>query len=118
MTAPCRARGVVLFEAMVALLLLSVAALGYAGLQLRALREGATTMWDTQALLLASEMADSLRANVLAVRAGQFDAPRAAPQVGVCADAAGCTPALMAQADLAQWRLALSRLLPSGSGVV
>lgn len=118
MRARSRVRGVLLIEAVIAVLLLSVAALGYAGLQLRALRVGAATSWDSKALLLASDMADRVRANVPAVTAGQFNLPQAGSGSGACTGGAACTSVQMALADLAQWGGLLARDLPSGRGVV
>lgn len=112
------AQGALLLEAVIALLLLSLAALGYAGLQLRALRVGAATAWDSAALVLASGMADRLRANAQAVASGQFNAPQAVADGSGCAGGAACSAAQMALADLGQWGGVLARDLPSGRGVV
>ena len=56
-----------LMEALVAILLLSICALAYAGLQLRGLSANSSSMWRSKATMLAYEMADRMRANRSAV---------------------------------------------------
>ncbi len=113
-----RRRGIALMEAMIAILLLSIGALGYAALQIKGLSASSSSMWRSKAGNLAYEMADRMRANRAGAVAGAYNA-LAAPQVVTdCGAAADCSPARMAQLDHAQWNATLANELPGGSGVV
>lgn len=114
-----RARGFSLVEALVALVVLSVGMLGIAGLYLESLRSGRVTILRSQAVTLASDLADRIRANRLG-GAGYTHAVADEPAtVGNCLDAAGaCTPAQMAETDKAQWVAAVAAALPGGAGEV
>jgi type IV pilus assembly protein PilV len=113
-----RVRGIALMEAMIAIVLLSIGALGYAALQMKGLSASSSSMWRSKAGILAYEMADRMRANRSGLVAGSYNA-LAAPQVVTdCGTASDCSPARMAQLDHAQWNTALANSLPGGSGVV
>lgn len=105
-------------EALIALLVLSFAALGYAGLQVRGLGANSSAMWRSKASLLASDMADRMRANRAAVTDGRYDNLVGTPSAPGCGTGSNCTPANMALLDHAQWADVLGDELPSGTGVV
>lgn len=109
--------GITLIEALIALLLLSGAALGYAALQVRGLSSNAGAMWRSKAALLAYEMSDRMRANRLAVVAGSYNA-LTVPAAVACGAGASCTTSNMALLDFFQWRTSLASELPAGSGAV
>ncbi len=111
-------RGIALMEALIAIVLLSVGALGYAALQMKGLSASSSAMWRSKAGILAYEMADRMRANRAGVVAGSYNALGAPQAVLDCGAAADCTPARMAQLDHAQWNATLANDLPGGSGVV
>lgn len=98
------AAGFTLVEVLVALLLLSVGLLGLAALQLESLRASRTALLRTQAVLLATDMADRLRAN--RHPADAYDC------AGPCSPGAGGNT--VAVADLADWRAAVAATLPRG----
>ena len=110
-------RGATLMEALVAVLLLSVCALAYAALQLRGLSTNTSSMWRSKAAVLASEMADRMRANRAGVAAGSYNSLTAVA-APACGANSNCTTAQMAQLDFAQWNATLAAQLPGGSGVV
>ncbi|MDT7834243.1 type IV pilus modification protein PilV [Aquabacterium sp. OR-4] len=112
-----RSRGVALMEALIGVLLLSMAALAYAALQVRGLTGNASAMWRSKATLLATEMADRLRANPTGVAEGRYAALSSA-EAPACGEASACTPANMARLDHVQWSAALANDLPQGRGVV
>jgi type IV pilus assembly protein PilV len=58
-----RARGFTLVEAMVALVVLAVGMLGIAGLYVTTLRSGGGAIFRMQAVNLAADLADRIRAN-------------------------------------------------------
>ena len=113
-----RSRGIALMEALVAILLLSIGALAYAGLQMKGLSASSSAMWRSKASILGYEMADRMRANRAGAVAGAYNALGAPQVVTDCGAAADCSPVRMAQLDHAQWNATLANELPGGSGVV
>lgn len=111
-------RGIALLEALIAVLLLSMAALAYAALQVRGLSGNASAMWRSKATLLATEMADRLRANPAGVAGGSYAALTGAPADPGCGTGNACQSGPMAQLDYFQWRTGLAEGLPQGSGAV
>ena len=73
---------------------------------------------------MASDIADRMRANVEAARAGayayrpDFPAREAPDDATRCTGADACGPAELAARDLAEWTLQLRQRLPSGTGYV
>ena len=113
-----RRRGIALMEAMIAILLLSIGALGYAALQIKGLSASSSSMWRSKAGNLGYEMADRMRANRAGAVAGAYNdlgAPQAVTDCGATAD---CSPVRMALLDHGQWNATLANELPGGSGVV
>ena len=108
--------GFTLVEVLVALVVLSVGMLGIAGLYVITLQSGGTAIYRTQAVNLASDMADRIRANRNAGAAYAAGASGALTCVG--AGAVDCAPADMAADDLLQWNTELAATLPSGNGTV
>jgi type IV pilus modification protein PilV len=90
--------------------------LGIAGLYVITLQSGGTAIYRTQAVNLASDMADRIRANRNAGVAYQNGAAGALTCVG--AGAVDCLPADMAAEDLLQWNTELAATLPAGTGTV
>lgn len=117
-SAVARVRGIALIEALIAVLLLSMAALGYAAMQMTGLSGNAGAMWRSKATLLANDMADRLRANRAGVAAGSYDALITVGNAPNCGSSSNCTPANMAALDFARWNSAAALDLPSGKGVV
>ena len=107
-----------LMEALVAILLLSICALAYAGLQLRGLSANSSSMWRSKATLLAYEMADRMRANRSAVASGAYNALSVPQAINDCGTNSSCAPARMALLDFWLWSTTLARELPGGTGVV
>ncbi len=109
------ARGFTLVELLVSILILSIGLLGSAGLQNVGITASYSSLQRSQASWLASDMADLLRANLPAARAGAYNAAFAEAGAG-CPAVSGAT---RAQLDLSQWRNAVCAALGgSGSGSV
>jgi type IV pilus assembly protein PilV len=112
-------RGFTMIEALVALVVLAIGLLGIAALYLDSLRAGRTAIYRTQAVNIAADLADRIRANrqgVLAYTSAFADTHVADAN---CDDAAvGCTAAEMAETDLARWKDTLGQQLPGGQGEV
>jgi len=111
------ARGLSLMESLIALLLLSFAALSYAALQMRGLSANHSALWRSKASLLAYDMSDRMRANRVGLADGRYNSLLnvSAPS---CGSGNACSPANMALLDHAQWATTLADELPGGDGVV
>ena len=107
--------GFSLIESMVALVVVSVGMIGIAGLYGQGLSAGRTALYRTQAVNLAGDMADRIRANRqgLAGYNGPAANNNCDPGGGV-----NCTPAQMAANDLFVWTNQVAQQLPNGVGVV
>jgi len=110
-----RARGFTLVEAMVALVVLAVGMLGIAGLYVTTLRSGGGAIYRMQAVSLAADLADRIRANR---GANVAYAGAAANNNCYGAGSVDCSPALMAANDLLVWQQQIAGTLPGGNGVV
>jgi type IV pilus assembly protein PilV len=114
------ARGASLIEVLVALLILSFGMLAMAGLHAAAFRYGKMSQFRGVATQLATEMADRMRANVDGAMAGNYvheeayDSGASAVTVPACANPAECTPAEIAEVDLAQMLNTVRLALPGG----
>ncbi len=113
-----QARGFSLVESLVALLVLSIGLLGIAGLFVGSVRNSRTALLRTQAVSLVADMADRIRANATAGAAYQLANTASAPADADCAptDASAggnCTPAQLAQDDIARWVAAVRFALPA-----
>ncbi|MFR0691023.1 type IV pilus modification protein PilV [Enterobacterales bacterium AE_CKDN230030158-1A_HGKHYDSX7] len=108
-------RGFTLVELLVSVVILAIGLLGLAGLQNVGVAASYSALQRSQASWLASEMADLLRANLQAARAGAYDLAFSDP-VGGCPAVSGSS---RAQLDLGQWRNAVCTVLGgTGSGSV
>lgn len=106
--------GFTLIEAMVALVVLAVGMLGIAGLYVTTLRSSGGAIYRMQAVNLAADLADRIRANP----GGQvaYTLP-AADNNCYGAGSADCSPALLAANDLFVWQTQVATL-PGGNGAV
>ena len=123
------AGGFTLIEVLVAVLVLAVGILGASATQLAALRTRHQSSLMSDGVQLASSLADSMRANLEPMRAGDtgnpylqlhYDAasdgaPAPGPQ---CLPGAGCSPLQLADADLSQLKQSLHAAFPGGRVVV
>lgn len=107
-------RGFSLLEVLVALLIMSIGMLGVAGLFANSMQAGRTAMLQHQALLLAADVAERIRANP---RAGI--AYQGAHGGGSCvAENAVCDEQSMAAHDIALWQRQAAQTLPGGQVAV
>lgn len=113
-----RARGFTMVEVLVALVVLAIGLLGIAALYLDSLRAGRTAIYRTQAVNLAADLADRVRANRGAVLGYEVDFATTPDAVDECATTDGCSAAEMAATDLAVWKADVARLLPAGTASV
>lgn len=123
-----RQAGVSLIEVLVAMLVVSLGVLAMSGMLGAAARFGKTSEFRSVATLLASDMADRMRANKAAVLykgvayydlLNPYDPPESPPpDAPPCGDPKACTPSELAAQDLAQWAQSLYYNLPSGQGYI
>lgn len=117
--------GVSLVEVLVALVVLSVGMLGIAALYVESLRSGRSALTRSQAVVLAADMADRIRANPL----GGASYAKTEDATGTISSdcspgGAGCIPATMAAHDIAVWyqlldsRVGAPTSLPGGRGTI
>jgi len=108
-------QGVSLIESMIALLVISIGLLGIAGLQISALSLNYSAYWQSQAVLMAHDMADRMRANQAVIN----------DYVGIDTNnnynqdctAQACNTSDMRLADATEWARSLS-VLPAGRGII
>jgi len=111
--------GFTLVEALVTFLILAVGLLGLAGLQAKGLQFDHSAYQRTQAVLLAADIADRMRANLATAVGGSYTVAfgDAVNSSANCSTSA-CSVATMAKYDLTQWKASLTQLLPRGDGKI
>ena len=110
-TANRRFRGFTLIEVLVALIIMSVGMLGIAGMYVRSMQAGRTSMLHHNAVTLAGDVADRIRANPRAA-AAYAGAGANNNCVGGGLD---CAPEEMAANDIFFWDLQAADTLPNGT---
>lgn len=107
-------QGVGLTEVMVSLLLLSVAVLGFIGLQVRATTAGNEAFARTQAMAIAQDLAERVRLNSREIgtytTAGSWGGSK---NITAC-EVAACDPATLAKYDIDNVRNSAATMLPNG----
>ena len=105
-------------EVLVALVVLAIGLLGIAALYLNSLQSGRTAIYRTQAVNLAADLADRIRANRTAQAAYGTLFADAEVAVAACDTTGGCIDTDLAASDLARWKNTLAQMLPNGQGQV
>jgi type IV pilus assembly protein PilV len=112
-----------MMEVLIAVVVLALGVIGAAGLQLTALRSAQQATMQAQAIQLATEMADKMRADVSQMRLAASNNPflnvdfknsttLSAPAT-LCY-AANCTEAQLAAFEIFEWESRIRDLLPDG----
>jgi type IV pilus assembly protein PilV len=115
-----QAGGFTLLEVLIAVLVLSVGLLGLAGLQAHSLRTNNAALMRSQAIVVAYDALDMMRANRdQALRAGDSGYAVAFGDDVSPVDCAPCSSGQQARNDVATWRARIQALgLPSGEGEI
>ena len=121
-----RQTGLSMIEVLIAVVILSVGLLAMAAMQILSLQNNSNSVFRTQGMLLARDMADRMEANYTQARRDattspyQLAAQPAAPATLYLNSAcnAGCVPAAMALDDIATWAGLAAQDLPEGRVVV
>jgi len=113
------AKGFTLIEVLVSLVILAIGMLGIAALLLGSLQASRTALVRTQAVNLATDAVERIRANRAAGIAYDTAVTTTPALVPNCETAAqSCSAAEMASNDLKRWQLALAATLPEGEGTI
>jgi type IV pilus assembly protein PilV len=113
-----RVYGFTLVEVMVAMLVLATGLLGLAGLNAISLRKNHTAYLRTQAIVLAQDMADRMRAAAATPMPESALAFYLAGATGDDCAANPCTVSQMAGYEVARWNQSLARQLAGGEGKI
>ena len=111
-------RGFTLVEAMVALIVLAVGLLGIAALYVESLSASRSALLRTQAVNLAADMADRIRANRAASVAYAAGTADGGTENLACETTAGCAAAELAGHDIFRWKATGTNLLPGFQGEI
>lgn len=106
--------GFSMLEVLITLVIIAIALLGTAGLQLYAMRMGQGGQYRTQAIFLASDITERMEANKAEAVLGSY-AVAATSAVGAAAtlcDGAACSSPQLAAWDINQWGTNLTNVLP------
>lgn len=109
--------GFSLIEILVAIVIVSMGLLAYAGLQMTGLSQTHAALFRSQAAISTHDMADRLRSNLPGTLAGGYRTLET-DSLAMPNCAAGCIPFDLAVRDLKIWQNLLSQHLPLASGVV
>lgn len=112
-----RQSGVSLIEVLAAVVIFSISLAGLAGLSLTSLRSTADGHFNSQATILADQLADAMRSNLTGYETGQFTTTPDATEK-TCTQAAECTAAEQAQFDAQQWQALVADVLPGGAAII
>ena len=104
-----------LVESMIALLVISIGLLGIAALQLTAMNQNSSALNHSQAVWIAYNMSDRIRANISEF--GNYDGIDTTTGYAQDCMSAACTNAQMRTADAADWTTLIGNL-PAGRGQI
>jgi type IV pilus assembly protein PilV len=113
-----RQRGVSLIEVLMAVLIFSIGLIGLAGLMVMATRSNHTAYLRTQATFLATNMADRMRSNPVAVWNNAYNKTLPTTATQTCDQGTPCNPAQLATHDLQMWNDQLQTFLPNPSATI
>lgn len=115
-----RQHGFSLLEVLIALLVLAIGLLGLATLQTVGIKFNQESYLRSQAVLIAYDVIDRIRANPVAKSAGSYDsvAASATYTAPTCTGAVDCTTSDIATYDLANWKARIAAALPMGTGEI
>jgi len=109
--------GFTLIEILIAIVIVSIGLLAYAGLQVNGLKQTHAALLRSQAAISTHDMADRLRANLPGALAGGYRTLQTA-SLPMPNCSTGCIPFDLAVHDLKTWQNLLTQYLPLASGVV
>lgn len=111
-------KGFTLLEIMIAMVIFAVGMLGLAGIQALSLENSHSSYSRSQAILLAYDMVDRMKANPTAANYAIAVGTTAPAIANPCDSGAVCNADQMTIFDQSQWKTALPVLLISGKGQI
>jgi len=102
---------------MVALLVLALGLLGFAAMQARGISQGQKAYYHSQAMFVAQDIVERMRANPTVLASYVLDFEDAPSGGGNCRSAP-CSPAALAAWDKVEWLNLVRDSLPQGAGQV
>jgi len=109
--------GFSMIEILISLVIIAIAMLGAAGLQLNVMRLNSGSQSRTQAIFLAADMAERLETNKVGAVAGSYNMPAPWTNVSSVANTdctlTTCDPPSLAAWDLSTWGQSIALLLPN-----
>jgi len=114
---PSAHRGIALVEVLIAAALFALGLLAIVHLQIQTLRYDEGAFMRNQAVLLAGDIFDRMRANPATATAANNFATTSSITAANCIST-NCTPAQMATFDLSQWAQNIQTYLPAGSATI
>lgn len=111
-------RGFSMLEILVTLFLITMWLLSSAGVQSASLQFNKAAQFRTQAVYLATELAERMQANRAAAVAGSYTASGSVANAAKDCTTATCSSDELAQFDLAEWSNRVAAVLPNGSMTV
>jgi type IV pilus assembly protein PilV len=109
--------GASLIEVLVSMTILAVGILGIGAMQTSTLKSNQNSYMRTQAIFHANDIVERMRSNVAGVDAGNYNDPNPV-LTAACQTTTGCSAALMAANDVAQWEAGVAAALPGGAATV
>jgi len=109
--------GFSMLEVLISLVIIAIAMLGAAGLQLNVLRLNKGSQSRTQAIFLVSDMAERMEANKVAAVAGNYSQAltNASGVAATDCSTSACDAPTLAAWDISQWGQTISTVLPQAS---
>ncbi|WP_339668884.1 type IV pilus modification protein PilV [Dasania marina] len=106
-----------LLEVMIGLFVLAIGLLGMSSMQSKALRSNNTAYMYSQAIFLANDITERIRANRSEVSAYSSSYTDSHSATAAC-ESNNCTAAQIAEWDLAGWKADVAALLPQGKAEI
>ena len=111
-----RGRGSSLIEILISIFILMTSLLGFSAMQLESMQSVSLNQVRFRAVQIATSIADSLRANPLAVQEGYYDGQVKDSQARDC-QSLSCSPKELANWDRKRWHIGLE-VLPEGLAII
>ena len=110
--------GFSMLEVLITLMIVAIALLGTAGMQVYAMRVNQSGQFHTLAVILAADIAERIEVNKVAAVAANYHmtSPLSAPGIAsTLCDVTACTTTQLADWDTRQWGQDIARLLPQAN---
>lgn len=109
--------GTTMIEILVAVVVFSMGLAGTAALVVHNVKTTASAATRSHAVILADQLAESMRANLVAYEIANFSSDPDATTT-ICRDSTECTALEQAQYDVTAWKAEVARLLPAGQAFI